>query len=202
MGAEDPEVLRSAALVLLAACAELEHFSELPALQQLGNNRQLGAIARLKGDRHLDVVLLGGGDHLVGLGERAAEGFFQVHALHSTLGRGEKHVAMLVDPSRADADQVGLHFVEHASIVGILFRGLEPLGGLSAAFLVGIGDGDDFRLGNIEPGLVQIVAVVAPAGVADHGHAVFARALGAADEGRQGQAAGQSGAGGNEPAAA
>ena len=106
VAAQHPQVLAAAARVFLAASPEFQHFADRPVLDQLPDHRQPGAVTRLVRDGQLDVVLLAGGDHLVGLGQRSAKRLFHVD-VDAALGGRHDHVAMLIQPARTDAAMSG-----------------------------------------------------------------------------------------------
>ena len=90
-------------------------------------------------------------------------------------GSGYYHLAMLVEPARADANDVRLGFIEQFAVIAKGLRSAKSLGGRRAAFLIRVGNGDDLDLGHVEPNSIEAMAVVASAGVADDTHAVFGR---------------------------
>src|SRR5262249_18336999 len=78
---------------LLPRAAPLQQVAEPPLGHQLADALQPGAVARLRGDGQLDVVLLALADHLVGLGQRPGHRLFE-EDVGAGAGAGDDHVAV------------------------------------------------------------------------------------------------------------
>jgi hypothetical protein len=124
-------------------------------------------------NREFHVPFLARGDDFIRLRRRAAKGLLDVDAARAGFGSGENHVAVLVHKSRRDGDDVRLHLGEHFAVVGKAGNAAEffPRGGEARG--IGIGHGDDFRLGHLLPHCINTVAVVAAPCVADDSDAEF-----------------------------
>ena len=81
----------------------------------------------------------------------------------------------LIEKSRPDRDDLRLDLVEHFAVIAKRLRRLalfgEPLARCRSPRLIGIGDGDDFALRNIQPDRIDPVTIVAFASVTDDGDA-------------------------------
>src|SRR5262249_38630503 len=172
--APDHQVLPSAAVVLLGAAAQLQNIAELAASDQFLDALHARTVARLVGNRQLDVVHLAGADHLVRLGERARHRLLEEDARPGP-GTADDHVAVRVEVAICDTDDLWFLFFQHLPIVGIGVRRAEALRRVGAALVVLLGNGDDLDVVECLPDNVESVAVVALARPADHRHAIFLR---------------------------
>ena len=167
VSAQDPEVEPAAPVVLLAAYPDFLEFADLTGRDQLLHDVDDGVIAvpMRDGEPH---ALFGAELHdLIGFGQGADEWFLDVDALHARFDRGDDHVPMLMDVSRADGRDIRLSLREHEFVVGVSLYAAEPLGRVRQPLGIGVRDGDDPGLGNLQPDGILTVAVVALAGMAD-----------------------------------
>ena len=96
----------------------------------------------------------------------------------STYGKEGDSLRLDIDPTSHPAWTGGNHRLldtggrlgQHGAVVGIATGGLQPLDCGGAITVIGVSDGHHLRLGNPQPERVDIVAIVAAAGMADHGH--------------------------------
>src|SRR5262249_53397040 len=172
--AQHHQVGAAAAGVLLAAAAQLQDLPEPAGGDQFADALQAGAVARLVGQRQLDVGPLAGLDHLVGLGQGAAHRLFQEDAGPGA-GAGDDHVAVAVEVAVGDADDLRPLPLQHLAVVGVGVAGVQAAGGGGPAGGVLVGDGDDVDVVERPPDDVEAGAVVAAAGAADDGDAVSAQ---------------------------
>ncbi len=168
--AQYPQILTAASRVLFAAATQLEDRSQPPLLDEISHGLQLRAVTALERNRQLHAMALAGSRHLVGLGQRATEGFFEID-VHATLGGRQHHFAVLIDPARGDADNVRLHFVQHLAVVREAAGHSQPLQRCRSPLLVRISDRHQLAAGHVEPHAIQIVTVIAPARMSNHRHA-------------------------------
>src|SRR5215211_1754736 len=88
--------------------------------------------------------------HLIGLNKRAAHGFFHVH-VDASLSSGHDHLAMLVEPARADADDVWFSLVKQFAVISECLWRSKPLGGCRTTVAIWVGNADDFNFGQMQP---------------------------------------------------
>src|SRR5437762_60853 len=124
-------------------------------------------------DRQLHIALLAGRYHLVGLRRRAAKRLLHVN-VNPALGSRDYHIAMLIEPPRADRHDLRLRFIEHLPVIGIRLRSCDPLGRFSSSLFIRIGDGHNFTA-VLELGPDQIVpmAVITAARMTDDADTVL-----------------------------
>ena len=128
--AEDAPVGNSAAAQGLAF--DEHHLAELAIIAGADEEIGVGVIAILKTDRQLLFVLLGGVDHLLAFGRIHRHRLFD-HDMAAGVGGVDRRRGVHA-VGRADADRVGLDFLEHLFPVGVemrdaifLLHDLQPL---------------------------------------------------------------------------
>ena len=167
VSAQDPEVEPASPMVLLAAYAHFLELADLAGGDQLLHHVQDGMVAVPMGDGEPH-ALLGAEPHdLVGLGQRADERFLDIDALHARFDRGDDHVAVLMDMPRADRRDIRLGLRQHGPVVGVGLHPAEPLRRLGQTLGVGVRDGDDPGLRNLQPDGIFAMTIVALTGVPD-----------------------------------
>jgi hypothetical protein len=120
----------------------------------------------------LDALAFNHGHQLVGLGDVAGEGLFH-QDVRPRIGRGPHHVHALIQPARANGNDVGLCFCDHVEVARVTAPGAATRHRFRAPALIGIGHGHDFRLGNLLPRHLPRMAIVASSGVANHYHTIL-----------------------------
>src|SRR6185312_9293832 len=149
-------------MIFFAPTAEFENFSNLSIRNQIADDLNFWTVSRLVGDRQFYIVPGAGSRHPVGLCKCTAQRLFHVN-MDASLSGGYDHLAMLVEPARADANDVRLGFIEQFAVIGKCLRRAKSLGSRRAAFLIRVGNCDDLDLGHVEPNSIKAVAVVASA---------------------------------------
>jgi hypothetical protein len=76
-------------------------------------------------------------------------------------GRGQAHVAMLIEPPWPDGNDVGLHRIEHHPVIGKRLRRLQASRRGNKSLFIRISNGDDLALRNFQPNRVDAVTIVA-----------------------------------------
>src|SRR5262245_53522857 len=82
---------------------------------------------------------------------------------------GQRHGVVLVSPARGDGDELWTLFLEHERVIRVLAEGAAGGGGFGAADSVGVGDRNELDVGASAENLIESVAIIAAAGVADDG---------------------------------
>jgi hypothetical protein len=162
-------------MIFLAAAAQLENLPKLAFGNQPLNRRELRAVASLMRDGDAGMGHLARPHNVVRLGQRAAQGFLAEH-MNAALDGRHHHLMVLIDEARTDRHDIGPSIVEQFTVIGIGLAHPEPRGGGGAAVGVGIGHAHELDLiGEAQPNLVEVVAIVSPARVTDDGNAMLVR---------------------------
>ena len=176
VAAEHPQILATSAAVFLAAGTQLQNGADPPLFHEIAGGEIARCMAVDERQRQLRAALPAGGDHGIGLGQRADERLLHEDALRAGLCGGDRHLRMAVELPHADRDDVGLHLGEHVSPVGechARLRGIEAIAGHRLREPLGrlVGDRDQFDARQAPPQLVDRMAIVAAARPSDRYHA-------------------------------
>jgi hypothetical protein len=95
------------------------------------------------------------------------------------LGGGHDHFAMLVEPTRANAHNVGFRLVQQLAVIGKRLGRAKSLGGLSATRVIRVGNAHYFHFGHLKPNNIKTVAIITAARVTDDTHPVLGWHVGA-----------------------
>jgi len=82
------------------------------------------------------------------------------------LGTCQNHVAMTVQPSRGNTDDLRTLLLQHLAVIRVGLRGLEALSSGGTAFFIFVRNGDDLHPLYAVPDCVQSVPIITPAGSA------------------------------------
>ncbi|GIW79767.1 MAG: hypothetical protein KatS3mg105_1574 [Gemmatales bacterium] len=172
MGAKNHEVFTAAAAILFAACPHLDDVAQVASGNHLLDPLEPGTVARLVGDRQFHMMFFAGSDHLVGLGERPAHRLFQKD-VGARLSTSDDHVAVRIEPAAGDADNLRLFLLQHFAVIGVGVFGTDSPGRGSPALFVFIRHRNNLDIVERFPHDVEAVAIVSPAGSANHRHAIL-----------------------------